>query len=107
MPPLYWFSVVFAPHRETHNAIIPPAAACLPTCLPVCTPVLKVAVVALSVGILVELAILARITGRSRQAQMDWDPGTGLCNTGDGAHNDDEKGEPQRDNRMPRVDHTL
>ncbi|KAK2012818.1 hypothetical protein LZ32DRAFT_605140 [Colletotrichum eremochloae] len=70
-------------------------------------PVLKVAVVALSVGILVELAILARITGRSRQAQMDWNPGTGLCNTGDEAHNDDEKGDPQRDNRMPPVDHTL
>ncbi|KAK1980379.1 hypothetical protein LZ30DRAFT_131363 [Colletotrichum cereale] len=70
-------------------------------------PVLKVVAVALSVGILVELAVLARIAGQSRKEQTDWDPGTGRHNANDDARHVDENTEPQRDNRMPPVDHTL
>ncbi|EFQ32011.1 hypothetical protein CGRA01v4_08392 [Colletotrichum graminicola] len=72
-------------------------------------PVLKVVAAVLSVGILVELAILTRITRRSREEQADWDPGTGRSNTsGYEARDDgDEKAGPQRDKRMPPVDHTL
>ncbi|GKT61738.1 hypothetical protein ColTof4_02631 [Colletotrichum tofieldiae] len=66
-------------------------------------PVLKVVAVALSVGILVELAIVAKIACRSHEKQMDWDPDTGRFNTNDG----NEEYQPQRDNRMPPVDHTL
>ncbi|KAK1566421.1 uncharacterized protein LY79DRAFT_528860 [Colletotrichum navitas] len=72
-------------------------------------PVLKVVAAVLSVGILVELVILARITRRSPEEQADWDPGTGRSNTGSYEARDDgdEKAGPQRDNRMPPVDHTL
>ncbi|KAK2031321.1 hypothetical protein LX32DRAFT_691727 [Colletotrichum zoysiae] len=71
-------------------------------------PVLKIVAFALSAGILVELVILARLTARSREEQPDWDPATGLSNTGrHGAHDDGEKDVPQRDTRMPPVDHTL
>ncbi|KAK1993118.1 hypothetical protein LX36DRAFT_661793 [Colletotrichum falcatum] len=65
-------------------------------------PVLRVVAVALSVGILIELAILARITGRPRELRAPWNP-----DTGEKARGDDEEAQPQWDNRMPPVDHTL
>ncbi|KAK2055394.1 hypothetical protein LY76DRAFT_520551 [Colletotrichum caudatum] len=71
-------------------------------------PALKIVALALSVGILVELVILARLAARSREEQPDWDPGTGRSNIGRyEAHDDGEKDGPQRGNRMPPVDHTL
>ncbi|GKT45218.1 uncharacterized protein ColSpa_05399 [Colletotrichum spaethianum] len=70
-------------------------------------PILKVVAVALSVGILVELAVLAKIVGWSHEEQLDWDPDTGRFNPLNNDEDTAEKHQPQRDTRMPPVDHTL
>ncbi|OBR02586.1 hypothetical protein CH63R_13812 [Colletotrichum higginsianum IMI 349063] len=76
-------------------------------------PVLKAVAVALSIGILVELVVLANISSWYRENRMGWKPDTGRPVANDDDDDDDdgearqESAPPQRDTRMPPVDHTL
>ncbi|WQF85873.1 hypothetical protein CDEST_10887 [Colletotrichum destructivum] len=74
-------------------------------------PVLKAVAVALSIGILIELVVLANISSWYRENRMSWKPDTGRAVAAD---DDDDDGETrqeslpsQRDTRMPPVDHTI
>ncbi|KAJ0162959.1 hypothetical protein CTA2_3764 [Colletotrichum tanaceti] len=68
-------------------------------------PVLKAVAVALSIGILIELVVLANISSWYRENRMGWEPDTGRPVADDDDDDDgqarQESAPPQRDTRMP------